>query len=63
MTEEHKAHLYKAWEEVQRRQLSNSENLDRALLTLSSTGIAVSVVLVKNLVPETGATHFYILYL
>ena len=63
MTDERRAHLTQAHEEVQRRQVSNSENLDRALLTLSSTGIALSVVLIKNRIPETGVTHFYILYL
>jgi len=63
MTDDRKAHLEKAWDEVQRRQVSNAENHDRALLTLSSTGVAVSVALIKNVVPLNTATHFYLIHL
>jgi len=61
MTDTRKAHLENAWAEVQRRQVSNAENIDRALLTLSSTGLAVSFAVIKNIVPFDTATHFGIL--
>lgn len=63
MTEERRGHLENAWEEVQRRQLSNSENFDRALLMLSSTGIAVSFAVIKNIIALDTATRVWLLHL
>ena len=45
-----------------KRQLSNSENLDRAILMLSSAGLGLSLVFVKGLVPLTKADCMCLLY-
>lgn len=45
-----------------KRQLSNSENLDRAILMLSSAGLGLSLVFVKDLVPSVEANCMYLLY-
>ena len=45
-----------------KRQLSNSENLDRAILMLSSAGLGLSLVFVKGLVPLTKADYMCLLY-
>ncbi|MDE0313941.1 MAG: hypothetical protein OXM61_03485 [Candidatus Poribacteria bacterium] len=42
-------------DELFKRQLSNSENLDRAILMLSSAGLGLSLVFVKDLVPLAKA--------
>ena len=49
-------------DELFKRQLSNSENLDRAILMLSSAGLGLSLVFVKDLVPLAKADCMFILY-
>ena len=50
-------------EELFRRQLSNSQILDRSILSLSSAGLGLSSVFVSSLVPLAEATCRYLLYL
>ena len=50
-------------EELFRRQLSNSQILDRSILSLSSAGLGLSSVFVSNLVPLAEAAFRYLLYL
>ena len=45
-----------------KRQLSNSENLDRAILMLSSAGLGLSLIFVDNLVPVDKADCMCLLY-
>lgn len=56
MTEERKAQLYKAWDELSRRQLSNSENLGRAILSLSIAGLALSLAFIRDVVEINETT-------
>ncbi len=62
MTEERRAQLYKAWDELSRRQLSNSENFGRAILSLSTAGLALSVAFMKEVVEIDKATDLDLLY-
>ena len=62
MTEERKAQLYKAWDELSRRQLSNSENLGRAILSLSIAGLGFSLAFIKNVVSPDAVTNLYFLH-
>ncbi|MYA72053.1 hypothetical protein F4009_09220 [Candidatus Poribacteria bacterium] len=62
MTEERKAQLYKAWDELSRRQLSNSENFGRAILSLSTAGLALSMAFMKEVVEIDKATDLDLLY-
>ena len=48
--------------ELFKRQLSNSENLDRAILMLSSAGLGFSLVFVRNLLPLSKASWTFLLY-
>ena len=50
-------------EELFRRQLSNSQILDRSVLSLSSAGLGLSSVFVSSLVPLAEARCRYLLYL
>ena len=49
-------------DELFRRQLSNSQILDRSILSLSSAGLGFSSVFVRNLVPLGEATCRCLLY-
>ncbi|MBU8977099.1 MULTISPECIES: hypothetical protein [unclassified Lysobacter] len=49
-------------EETFRRQLSNSENFDRSILTYASGALALSLGFLKDFVPLTRAAHAYLLY-
>ena len=62
MTEERKAQLYKAWDELSRRQLSNSENLGRAILSLSIAGLGFSLAFIKDVVSPDVVTNLYLLH-
>jgi len=45
--------LFKSFrDEIQKRELSNTENYDKAILTLSSTGLALSLSVIRFLTPE-----------
>ncbi|MYF17585.1 MAG: hypothetical protein F4215_09420 [Gemmatimonadetes bacterium] len=46
----------KAWEELNRRQLSNSETLDKSILSLSTAGLGFSLAFIKNVVPLDKTT-------
>ncbi|MGI2028681.1 hypothetical protein [Endozoicomonas acroporae] len=46
-------------DELLKRQLSNTESYDRAILTLSSSGLAVSVAFLKLIFPASGTDHLY----
>lgn len=50
-------------EELYKSILSNAENLDRTLITLSSAGLAISLTLVDKLVPLSKACFTWILFL
>ena len=45
------------------RQLSNSEGQDRAVLTLSSSGLVISVSFIRFVVDLDSATHTWVLFL
>lgn len=45
-----------------KRQLSNSENADRAVLTVSTAALGFSLAFLKDVVPLHSATHVWILY-
>ena len=62
MTEERKEQLYKAWDELSRRQLSNSENLGRAILSLSIAGLGFSLAFIKDVVSPDVVTNLYLLH-
>lgn len=48
-------------DELNKRQLSNTENYDKAILTLSSAGLAISLSFIKNIVPLDKAEYLYLL--
>lgn len=50
-------------EDISKRDLSNVENLDKAILSLSSAGLGLSLVFIKNVVKLTEATHVWILHI
>lgn len=50
-------------EELSKRDLSNVENLDKAILSLSSAGLGLSLVFIRNVVKLTEATHVWILHI
>ena len=63
-SEEHRQLLDKEWDDLLARNLSNTENLDKAILSLSSAGLGVSLVfVVRNLERLASAHGKYILYL
>ena len=49
-------------EELSKRDLSNVENLDKAILSLSSAGLGLSLVFIRNVVKLADASHVWILY-
>jgi hypothetical protein len=50
-------------EELFKRQLSNSDNFDKAILTYSSAGLALSLGFLKDFIPVTRADASWLLYL
>ncbi len=48
-------------DELYKRQLSNSEAYDRAILSLSSAGLAISLTFIKFIVPLEKAEHIFVL--
>ena len=50
-------------EELSKRDLSNVENLDKAILSLSSAGLGLSLVFIRNVVELAAATHVWLLHL
>ena len=46
-----------------KRQLSNSQFLDKAILSLSGAGLAFSFVFIKDMVPSKPATNLFLLYI
>ncbi len=49
--------------ELFKRQLSNSENFDKAILTYSSAGLALSLGFLKDFIPITRADASWVLFL
>ena len=49
-------------EDLSKRDLSNVENLDKAILSLSSAGLGLSLVFIKNVVKLAEANHVWVLY-
>ena len=47
--------------ELLKRQLSNSENYDRAILSLSTAGLALSITAIKFIIPLETAKHLLVL--
>ena len=50
-------------EDLSKRELSNVENLDKAILSLSSAGLGLSLVFIKNVVKLVAANYMWILHL
>ena len=50
-------------EELSKRDLSNVENLDKAILSLSSAGLGLSLVFIRNVVKLSEATYVWILHI
>ena len=48
-------------EDLSKRDLSNVENLDKAILSLSSAGLGLSLVFIKNVVELSKANHVWVL--
>ena len=50
-------------DELSKRDLSNVENLDKAILSLSSAGLGLSLVFIRNVVPLKDASYIFLLHL
>jgi hypothetical protein len=48
-------------DELLKRQLSNTENYDKTILTLSSSGLALSLTFLKFLIPSEGAEYIWLI--
>jgi hypothetical protein len=48
-------------DELLKRQLSNTENYDKSILTLSSAGLAISLVFLKSIVPMEKAECLFLM--
>jgi preprotein translocase subunit SecG len=48
-------------DELYKRQLSNTENYDKAILTLSSAGLAISLTFIKDIVPLEKADFLFLI--
>ena len=53
----HQEQDYKAWWMLNERQLSNSQMLDRAILSLSSAGLALSLAFMKTVVQANAGNN------
>ncbi|HGW5509025.1 TPA: hypothetical protein ACNH1V_003117 [Citrobacter koseri] len=51
---------YKA--EVDKRELSNTDNYDKNILTLSSAGLAISLTVFKDIAPHDQTAYIWLLY-
>lgn len=51
---------YKA--EVDKRELSNTDNYDKNILTLSSAGLAISLTVFKDIAPHDQTAYMWLLY-
>ncbi|EGR1181158.1 hypothetical protein AABF50_004589 [Vibrio parahaemolyticus] len=49
-------------DELYKRELSNSESFDKAILSLSSAGLAISLTFIKSIVSIDSAIFVYWLY-
>lgn len=49
-------------DELSKRDLSNVENLDKAILSLSSAGLGLSLVFIRNVVKLAEASHVWFLH-
>ena len=49
-------------DDLSKRDLSNVENLDKAILSLSSAGLGLSLVFIKNVVELSKASHVWVLH-
>ncbi len=63
MNEERQRQLYESRDELLRRELSNSQILDKSILSLSSAGLGFSLLLIKNVVPLKVAICMCLLHL
>ena len=61
--EKHFELYVKEEEDLSKRELSNVENLDKAILSLSSAGLGLSLVFIRNVVDLAKASHLWILYI
>lgn len=50
-------------EDLLKRQLSNSENFDRSILSLSTGGLGFSLIFIKDIVPLSGSKYILLLKL
>ena len=48
-------------DELLKRQLSNTENYDKSILTLSSAGLAISLTFINSIVPLKHASHIWLM--
>ncbi len=48
-------------DELNKRQLSNTENYDKAILTLSSAGLAISLTFLKTIIPISSAQYLVLM--
>ena len=48
-------------DELLKRQLSNTENYDKSILTLSSAGLAISLTFLKTIVPIESAEYLWLM--
>ncbi len=55
--------FYDLKQELFKRELSNSENFDKAILAYSSGGLGLSISFIKDVVPLSTADHLWSLYL
>jgi hypothetical protein len=63
MKDEERKKIYKEYkEEVHKREFSNSESFDKAILSLSSAGLAISLTYIKSIVPIEEAVYVKWLY-
>ncbi len=66
-SDENQEKLYEQYikqdEELSKRDLSNVENLDKAILSLSSAGLGLSLVFIRNVVKLAEASHVWLLHL
>ncbi len=47
-------------DDLLKRQLSNTENYDKSILTLSSAGLAISLTFLKTVVPLENAEYIWL---
>jgi len=63
MTDEERREAYEKYrEELLKRQLSNDEAYDKAVLSLSSAGLAITLTLYDKILPKEGVELVFLLY-